>query len=344
MEEQGRYIYGFISTNRPRNLGPIGIDQGEVYIFPYQDIAAVVSNLPFIRFDSLPKETLLHNLAVYQAVIEKVMKSHHIIPMKFGTVAQGEEELKRILEKGYGQINTNLKEMENKIELDVAVLWGNLETVLKEIGEEDGIKILKEEAASKPPDEIFEVKINVGKLVKESLDKKRKECASEILRTLKKYAKDHRSHNIMDDSMIVNAAFLINKDKRKILEGKVDELDKYYQDKINFRIVGPLPPYSFCTMEMKKVEFSEVNEAREMLGLGEGATSVEIREVYRKLSKMFHPDNYPGDPEAQKRFEKITKAYQILTDYCQGERRSFNEDAVSKWIAVKPLEQSEAHA
>ena len=339
MMENGKYMYGFISTNEHKNLGFIGIEHGEVHTFPHEDIAAVVSDSPLIEFDSLPREILLRNLAIYQAVIEKVMKSHHIIPVKFGTMVQGEEELKRILEKGYGQINRNLKEMENKIELDVAALWVNVAAVLREIGEEEEIKRLKEEAASKPPDEIFEIKINLGKMVKTLLNKKREGLASEILNILKKEAEDHRSHDVMDDSMIMNVGFLIHKDKEDLFESKVHQLDKQYNGRINFRIVGPLPPYSFTTMEMKRAEFGEVNEARSMLELGEETTISEIRETYRELSKKFHPDKYPGDREAQKRFEKITNAYQILADYCHEGRCSFKEADVREWIAVKPLEQ-----
>lgn len=339
MTIDGKYIYGFVSTNERQNLGLIGIGQREVSILPCQDIAAVVSDLPFIQFDTIPKETLFRNLAIYQAVIERVMKDRHIIPVKFGSMIEGEEELKRILKNGYGQINENLKQMEGKMELNVAALWSNFETVLKEIGEEEGIKRLKEEATSRPPDQVFEVKINVGKLVKESLDKKREECASLILDVLKKEAEGHRSHDVMDDSMILNAAFLINKDKQDVFEGKVDELDSHYQNKINFRIVGPLPPYSFTTLEIKKVEFTKLNEAKEMLGLGGESTPLEIRETYKELSKKFHPDKYPGDPEAQKRFEKMTKAYQMLSDYCHEDRCSFKEADVREWIVIKPLEQ-----
>lgn len=341
MTTNGKYIYGFVSTNESNNLGSIGIDQAEVYTFPYQDIAAVVSDLPHMKFDSLPKETLLRNLAIYQAVIERVMKGHHIIPAKFGTMVQGEEELKRALEMGYHQINSNLKEMEDKIELDVAALWSDLEAILKDIGEEEGVKTLKEEAAARPPDQVFEVKIRVGKLVKESLDKRKEECASLILDVLKGDAEDHRSHDIMDDSMIINAAFLINRDRQEALEKKVDELDKHYQDKINFRIVGPLPPYSFRTFEITKVDFREVDEARKVMGLGEESTPMEIKETYRELTKRFHPDKFPGDPEAQKRFENITRAYQVLTDYCQGgERCSFKEADIREWIGVRPVEQT----
>lgn len=341
MTTDGKYIYGFINSNKAKSLGPHGIDEKEVYIFPHEDIAAVVSDCEYKQFDLLSKETLLRNLAIYQAVIEKVMQGHPVIPVKFGTIVQGEEELKRTLEKGYSQINSNLRQMENKIELDVAAVWSDLDTVLKEIGEKDEQIIrLKEEAASKPPEEVLELRIRVGKLVKESLDKRKEECASLILDVLKKEAEGHCSHDLMDDSMIMNVAFLVNRDRQEFLEGKVDELDSHYQDKINFRIVGPLPPYSFSTFEIKKVGYTEVKEAREMLGLGEGSTPMEIKETYWELTKRFHPDKLPGDPEAQKRFENITKAYQVLTDYCQGERCSFKEADVREWIGVRPVGQA----
>jgi len=343
MSGKGNYIYGFISINEKKKFDYAGIDGGEVYTQPYQDIAAVVSDSPFIQLDSLPKETLLLHLAVYQAVIERVMRNHYIIPMKFGTAVQGEEEIKRILKKGYGHIKTSIMAMEDKIELDVVAMWSNLDAVLKAIGEEEEVKKLKEEAESKPPDQRLEAGINLGKMVKASINRKREKYAFEMLDVLKKESKNQRTHDVMDDSMIMNVAFLINKDNKETFESKVDQLDEKYQDGINFRIVGPLPPYSFCTLEMKKVDFSDVSEAREMFGLGEESTTLEIREAYWELSKKFHPDRYPGDAEAQKRFENITRSYRLLSDYCEGERCSFKEEDVRNWLVVKPLEQPGAH-
>ncbi len=343
MSGKGNYIYGFININEEKKFDYTGIDGGEVYTQPYQDIAAVVSNSPSIQFDSLPKETLLLHLAGYQAVIERIMKNHYIIPMKFGTAVQGEEEVKRILKKGYDQIKTSIITMEDKIELDVVAMWSNLDAVLKAIGEEEEIKKLKAEAESKPPDQRLEAGINLGKMVKAFINRKREKYAFEMLDVLKKESENHCAHDVMDDSMIMNVAFLINKDSKEIFESKVDHLDEKYQDGINFRIVGPLPPYSFCMLEMKKVDFSGVIEAREMFGLGEESTTLEIREAYWKLSKNFHPDRYPGDTEAQKRFENITRAYRLLSDYCDGKQCSFKEKDVREWLVVKPLEQPGAH-
>eukprot|EP00210_Caulerpa_lentillifera_P007930 g7569.t1 len=52
----------------------------------------------------------------------------------------------------------------------------------------------------------------------------------------------------------------------------------------------------------------------EILGIQSGATSSEIRKAYFELSKIYHPDKNP-DPKAHRFFaEKISKAYQALTD------------------------------
>src|SRR5271168_1138263 len=52
----------------------------------------------------------------------------------------------------------------------------------------------------------------------------------------------------------------------------------------------------------------------EVLGVKPDASADEIRKVYRKLAKQFHPDLNPGKPEAEARFKSIAAAYDLLSD------------------------------
>ena len=52
----------------------------------------------------------------------------------------------------------------------------------------------------------------------------------------------------------------------------------------------------------------------EVLGIKPDASADEIRKVYRKLAKQFHPDLNPGKPEAEARFKSISAAYDLLSD------------------------------
>jgi DnaJ-class molecular chaperone len=52
----------------------------------------------------------------------------------------------------------------------------------------------------------------------------------------------------------------------------------------------------------------------EVLGVKPDASADEIRKVYRKLAKQFHPDLNPGKPEAEERFKAVSSAYDLLSD------------------------------
>lgn len=52
--------------------------------------------------------------------------------------------------------------------------------------------------------------------------------------------------------------------------------------------------------------------AYEVLGLGTGATAQEIREAYRELQKVYHPDVYRGE-DGPRISARINLAYEILT-------------------------------
>ena len=51
----------------------------------------------------------------------------------------------------------------------------------------------------------------------------------------------------------------------------------------------------------------------DLLGVGKDATAAQIKKGYFKQARKFHPDKNVGDPEATARFQKIGKAYQVLS-------------------------------
>ena len=51
-----------------------------------------------------------------------------------------------------------------------------------------------------------------------------------------------------------------------------------------------------------------------ILGVAKGATDAELKKVYRKLARQFHPDSNQGDPKAEERFKEISEAYSVLSD------------------------------
>lgn len=51
-----------------------------------------------------------------------------------------------------------------------------------------------------------------------------------------------------------------------------------------------------------------------VLGTAKDVTQDELRKVYRKLARTYHPDSNPGDAAAEAKFKEISEAYSVLSD------------------------------
>lgn len=52
----------------------------------------------------------------------------------------------------------------------------------------------------------------------------------------------------------------------------------------------------------------------QILGVPRTATQDEIKKAYRKLARQHHPDNNPGDKQAEARFKDLNEANEVLSD------------------------------
>lgn len=336
--EEGKYIYGVIRKGEEKSFGPIGIgEQGnEVYTVPYQDIAAVISDSPIIDYKSLTKDIVAKYLLAYQSVIEQVMKHYAIIPFRFGTMTESNEEIKAIMVHGYPKFTDALKKMQDKIELDVMALWDK-DKVFKDIAEEPEVKKFKEAIKQNPSDQD---RIKLGRMVAASLDKRKEKYAKEILAKLGEFAEDLCIHDVMGDEMIANVSLLIRKDREKELDLEMGELDRKYEGRVNFRCVGPLPPYSFSVIEVKKISFDTVENARSKLKLPQEPVLNEVKRSYRRLAMEYHPDKNPS-PDAQSKFQAIKEAYDVLTECCRGDRWSLRKKDFKDFFMIRMLRVEE---
>ena len=51
-----------------------------------------------------------------------------------------------------------------------------------------------------------------------------------------------------------------------------------------------------------------------ILGVNKDATQDQIKAAYRKLARKHHPDLNPNDKEANRRFQQVNEANEVLSD------------------------------
>ena len=336
-----KYIYGVIKTSQPVTFGQslLSSSPEEVYTVFHHDLAFVVSNYDGSDFVLLPREDKLRCLMTHQGIIERVMKEGYtILPVKFGTLVEGEDEIRRILKQEYKRLAQSLNQMGGLVEIEVAATW-DLNKVLEEIGGEEEIRQLGRSMVGKSASEIVGIQINAGKVVKKSLDRRRESYCRQTMQSLAETALDIQPNVLVADEMVMNIAFLIPRERQEEFDSRVRQIDGAFNDQINFRLIGPLPPYSFSTVEIKRPDPVKIEQARRLLGLGTEVSHKELKEAYRHLVAKSHPDVHLDGSAEQ--FTKVREAFALLRDYCHGQGGDVEQNINGRCYSLKPEDVSQ---
>jgi hypothetical protein len=243
---RGKYVYCVIRSDDPLRFGPIGIgtEPAEVHTINYQDIAAVVSDTPIEVLDATRENVLAH-----ERVNEAVMREHTVIPMSFGTVFKTRDDIIELLRGAYAAFADVLLKMEDKLEYGLKVLWDR-EVVLREIENEDeDVRRLKQEILGQKGSTYF-ARVQYGRSVDAALQARSERYVAEIFDLLRDVSVASRGNKPIGDKMIMNAAFLVSRDKEATFDAKVKEIGATY-DMLTFRYTGPWPPYNFVNIRLK---------------------------------------------------------------------------------------------
>jgi hypothetical protein len=318
----GKYIYGIIINSNETALDISGLGgSSPVYMIAHQGLSCVLSDYYGSEFSSMSKEEVVQCLLAHQVVVEHVMRGHAVLPAKFGMILATSEEVRSLLSLGHSRFADALAWTQDKVEVEVAATW-DTGRVLREISTEPEIARAREAISSRPAQPTLEERIHLGQMVKASMDRRRNSYREQMIRLLKPVAVDVQPNTLVSDEMIMNVAFLVEKANQEQFNSRVRHLNELFQDQIDFRIIGPLPPYSFATVEVTRLSPERMNEARQLLHLGEIISESEVRKACRRLRAEAHPDRRPGDEWAKTRFVRLRQASDLLIAYCRGQAES----------------------
>ncbi len=249
MTKEGKYVYCIIEGNEGRNFGPIGIGKrGDVVsTIGFNDISAVISSSPVTRYVIDPE-----NLMAHEKVIEEVMKDYTVLPLRFCTIANSAEEVRTFLRRRYGEFKGMLRDMDNKVEMGLKARWADMKSIFDEIAQEDpDVKKRRMGSVHAGEDPGDGGRVALGKAVKAALDRKKTVEGERILSKFKRVALDVRRNDPAGDDMFLNAVFLIDRTREKQFDFLVEDLVDSYKDTVDFKVVGPAPPFNFLNIEMK---------------------------------------------------------------------------------------------
>lgn len=244
----GLYVYCIIRSDQDREFGPVGIagDENQVYTLRHDDLAAVVSEVPLQVFDPTRE-----NIVAHETVNKTVMEEFTVIPMSFGTLFRTDEDILALLDSTEDALRDVLDKMEHKVEMGLKVLWDQEKVmeVLEEQNEEIGR--LREQMSASDEGSTYFARVQLGRMLENGLEEMAEGYVSDIFDSLEPVAVASRTNKPVGEKMILNAAFLIDRDQREEFDGAVRELGEKYGDLLSFTYTGPWPPYNFVNIKLR---------------------------------------------------------------------------------------------
>lgn len=262
---ESELIYLYCVTNEMPSVGAIiwAIHKLPIQLqYVHQNgLYAVICKVSAQEFseDNLKKklndmEWLKTNVIMHEKIIERIMESTCVIPFKFGTLFNSEDNLKTMLEEyaeTFKESLNNLKDKEEwgvKIYCDTDKLKNNINQ-----NEEEILKIERELKVSSPG-KAFLLKKKKETLITGLTDKKLNEYAMDSFEELKNQSISIYINKLLPvgtgekkEEMILNSVFLIYTNKVLNFINTVENLKTKYKAKgISFDCTGPWPPYNFC--------------------------------------------------------------------------------------------------
>lgn len=245
---EGKYVYCIIEAREPRSFGPIGIGGrgDEVYTVHYKELCAVVSNTPLVVYDPTRENVFAH-----EQVNEAVMREFTVLPMAFGVLFRTENDIVELLRGTYDALRDVLAKMQGKVEFGLKVNWDR-DRVIAEMEEtNDEIRNLKAQITSRSSGSTYFARMQLGRLIETALTDQADAYVRELYAALRDTAVASRANKPIGDKMIMNAAFLVEREREAEFDRKVKEIAARYEDKLSFKYTGPWPPYNFVHIRLK---------------------------------------------------------------------------------------------
>ena len=281
-----------------------------LWTIAYGPFAAVVGDGQKAEGGGRSREELVLQLLAHQKIIEQIMLVAPVLPVKFGTIVPDAAGVRSFLERGGPAFGAAFDRLAGCVQMEILVKW-DVEAVFAEIAKEDAIEGLKERwklHIGAPEDAL---RFAIGKLVKQSLDRRRATLAASLFETLRAVAVDAIAYPATADQVALHLVLLMKADQMTALDKRMEDLDSTHGGRLAFRVVGPLAPYSFATVEIEIVEATTLTKAMRLLGVGPSSSVAQVHLAYRRAAKSVHPDAVGAGGNAS--MVALTEACRILS-------------------------------
>jgi hypothetical protein len=241
------YAYGVIRSHEPLTFKVEPLNgRGAVTAIVEDGLALIVS--PHDNSELKPSR---RNMLAHTRVLEEAMRTHDVLPMRFGMLVTNADEARRVLRDNAEAFGAALEKITGKVELSLKVWWKDGVVFREVMAENRRLAQQRDELARLDPKQSHYARIDFGKAVEAAVALKRAADAKSVLQRLELLCTDILQGETVEDTMVCNLTLLVDKSLEKMVDEAVNRIDDLLGGRFTMKYVGPIPPFSFAQLELK---------------------------------------------------------------------------------------------
>jgi hypothetical protein len=237
------HVYGVVAATTPLPDGLRGRQEARLRLVVHGDLAAVVSEI------DAAARVRRGDLLAHAHVLEILVEGATVLPMRFGTIVENDEEVAyNILEAGETGLTSLLKSLDGFVQLTVKAFHEEYEALKDLLGQRPELRSLRDRAASGPAS--YQSQVQLGEAVAVALDELASADAEMLNEELSGLAERIVCQEVSGRNQVLDAALLVKRGARTRTDEGIARLRQTLPDRLRLRYVGPQPPYSFVDTEL----------------------------------------------------------------------------------------------
>lgn len=241
----GLYLYGIFPTPGPQNLELQGLDKQPV-------CAQDLDGFCFLYSEAMQQRYLAsrRNLLDHEKVLEQAMHAgyHTLLPLQFGLIVEDWQTVKQQLTiPHHQQLRALFQKLDGYREVGVKVLWETANELQMLLAENAELKEKRDRLEGKllSMDEV----IAIGQAIESAMQARQRSIVTAFREKLNPFGVDLVENELLTDTMIYNAAYLIPWQDEPRFSEQVEALDHEFSGRLRIRYNNFTAPFNFAKLE-----------------------------------------------------------------------------------------------
>jgi hypothetical protein len=239
------YLYGIFPAPGPENLELNGLDQQSVY-------TQAVDGFVFLYSEAIQERYLAsrRNLLGHEKVLEQAMQAGYrtLLPLQFGLIVESWQMVTQQLTAPHAaSLEKLFQKLAGQREVGVKVFWDNQAELQALMTEDDALRSKRDglEGKNLNMDEV----VAIGQAIEQAMAQRKQGIIEAFQAILNPLAIASVENDPMTDTMIYNAAYLIDWDFEPEFSQQVEALDEQFEQRLKIRYNNFTAPYNFARLD-----------------------------------------------------------------------------------------------